>query len=100
MCSMPADNGIAYCNSKYISNYSASRFSPVCSESYSSFTNPNTTLSNSSCINWNMYYSTCKQVGENPYFGAISFDHTGLAFVAIFQVILIVILTIIVNKVL
>ncbi len=82
MCSLPTDNGMAHCNSKFISNYSASRYAPICKESYK----PNMTLSNSSCINWNMYYTKCEQVGGNPFYGAISFDHAGLAFIAIFQV--------------
>eukprot|EP00794_Sanderia_malayensis_P008795 gene8795-9735_t len=83
MCSLPNDHGMAHCNSKFISNYSASKHSAVCKESYK----PNQNLSNTSCINWNMYYTKCEQVGGNPYYGAISFDHAGLAFIAIFQVI-------------
>lgn len=38
------------------------------------------------CVNWNQYYSLCRQVGSNPFQGAISFDNIGLAWVAIFQV--------------
>jgi len=41
---------------------------------------------NAGCIDWNQYYSSCRPVGNNPYFGAISFDNIGLAWVAIFQV--------------
>ncbi|XP_065065604.1 voltage-dependent T-type calcium channel subunit alpha-1H-like isoform X3 [Rhopilema esculentum] len=87
ICSLATDNGIVQCTNDFIPNYSASRFSPVCKESYESFYDSNTTLSNSSCVNWNQYYSQCRQVGDNPHHGAISFDHTGLAIVAIFQVI-------------
>ena len=87
ICSLATDNGIVQCTNDFIPNYSASRFSPVCKENYESFYDSNTTLSNSSCVNWNQYYSQCKQVGDNPHHGAISFDHTGLAIVAIFQVI-------------
>ena len=38
------------------------------------------------CINWNQYYSICKEGGENPFQGTISFDNIGLAWVAIFLV--------------
>lgn len=43
-------------------------------------------MTNSSCVNWNQYYTLCKPVGSNPFQGAISFDNIGLAWVAIFQV--------------
>ena len=43
-------------------------------------------LSNSSCINWNQYYTECRAGDKNPFQGAISFDNIGLAFIAIFQV--------------
>lgn len=41
---------------------------------------------NTSCVNWNQYYTTCKQSGENPFQGTISFDNIGMAWVAIFLV--------------
>ena len=87
ICSLPQDNGIVQCTKDFVPAYSVSRFSPKCTESFSSYYNPNITHTNSSCINWNQYYSKCRQIGENPHHGAISFDHTGLAIVAIFQVI-------------
>ncbi|XP_066933924.1 voltage-dependent T-type calcium channel subunit alpha-1H-like isoform X2 [Clytia hemisphaerica] len=37
------------------------------------------------CIDWNMFYSSCKDFGLNPNFDAISFDNSGVAFIAIFQ---------------
>ncbi len=86
ICSLPTDHGIVQCNNIFIPKYSTTRFSPKCTESYDSYHNPNTSLTNKSCINWNMYYTKCQQVGDNPYHGAISLDHTGLAIVAIFQV--------------
>ena len=86
ICSSPQANGIVQCTKDFIKPYSVSRFSPQCTETVSSYYNPNTTLKNTSCINWNQYYTKCMEVGENPHFGAISFDHTGLAIVAIFQV--------------
>ena len=37
------------------------------------------------CINWNQYYTECKDGPENPFKGAISFDNIGYAWIAIFQ---------------
>ncbi|CAK9290832.1 unnamed protein product [Gordionus sp. m RMFG-2023] len=48
---------------------------------------PDHISSNSSCINWNQYYSKCKPSNQNPYHGALSFDNIGLAWIAIFLVI-------------
>lgn len=41
---------------------------------------------NTSCVDWNLYYSQCKQQGLNPFQGTISFDNIGMAWVAIFLV--------------
>lgn len=41
---------------------------------------------NTSCVNWNQYYTNCTQLGGNPFQGTISFDNIGLAWVAIFLV--------------
>jgi voltage-dependent calcium channel T type alpha-1G len=41
---------------------------------------------NTSCVNWNQYYTNCTQRGSNPFQGTISFDNIGLAWVAIFLV--------------
>uniref|UniRef100_A0A672RPF3 Calcium channel, voltage-dependent, T type, alpha 1H subunit a n=1 Tax=Sinocyclocheilus grahami TaxID=75366 RepID=A0A672RPF3_SINGR len=43
--------------------------------------------SNSSCVNWNQYYSECKPGELNPHKGAVNFDNIGYAWIAIFQVI-------------
>lgn len=40
------------------------------------------------CVNWNQYYTNCTQLGGNPFQGTISFDNIGLAWVAIFLVII------------
>lgn len=42
---------------------------------------------NTSCVNWNQYYTNCTQLGGNPFQGTISFDNIGMAWVAIFLVI-------------
>ena len=41
---------------------------------------------NTSCVNWNQYYSKCEQRALNPFQGTISFDNIGMAWVAIFLV--------------
>lgn len=49
--------------------------------------NDSTFISNTTCVNWNNYYTECKGQGNNPFHGTISFDNIGLAWVAIFLVI-------------
>lgn len=46
-----------------------------------------TFITNTTCVNWNYYYTECKGQGNNPFQGTISFDNIGLAWVAIFLVI-------------
>ncbi len=41
---------------------------------------------NSSCFNWNQYYTECKPGELNPHKGAVNFDNIGYAWIAIFQV--------------
>jgi len=41
------------------------------------------------CVDWHRYYRVCKPAGSNPFHGSISFDNIGLAWVAIFQVFVI-----------
>lgn len=40
----------------------------------------------SMCINWNQYYTECREGESNPFQGTISFDNIGLAWVSIFLV--------------
>ena len=42
--------------------------------------------SNDSCVNYNQYYTECRQDGPNPFEEAISFDNIASAWIAIFQV--------------
>uniref|UniRef100_A0A7E4V1W1 Voltage-dependent T-type calcium channel subunit alpha n=1 Tax=Panagrellus redivivus TaxID=6233 RepID=A0A7E4V1W1_PANRE len=44
-------------------------------------------VSNTSCINWNIYYNECRVMHKNPFQGSVSFDNIGFAWVAIFLVI-------------
>lgn len=61
------------------------RYGPlVCNETAKPFSYNHPT--NSSCVNWNQYYTNCTQRGSNPFQGTISFDNIGLAWVAIFLV--------------
>jgi len=55
-----------------------------CNRSASPFSDNSPT--NSSCVNWNVFYTDCRPSDHNPFQGAISFDNIGLAWVAIFQV--------------
>ncbi|XP_076846105.1 LOW QUALITY PROTEIN: voltage-dependent T-type calcium channel subunit alpha-1H [Brachyhypopomus gauderio] len=43
--------------------------------------------SRSGCVNWNVYYNSCRASDHNPHNGAINFDNIGYAWIAIFQVI-------------
>ncbi|XP_033168961.1 voltage-dependent T-type calcium channel subunit alpha-1G isoform X5 [Drosophila mauritiana] len=81
ICSTPNDSGMHLCG-----NFPPYRIgSLVCNEEAKLFDFNEPT--NTSCVNWNQYYTTCKQSGENPFQGTISFDNIGMAWVAIFLVI-------------
>lgn len=41
---------------------------------------------NTTCINWNQYYTNCSDGMTNPFKGAINFDNIFYAWIAIFQV--------------
>lgn len=45
---------------------------------------------NTTCINWNQYYTNCSAGQVNPFKGAINFDNIGYAWIAIFQVVSVV----------
>ncbi|XP_034490268.1 voltage-dependent T-type calcium channel subunit alpha-1G [Drosophila innubila] len=81
ICSTPEDSGMHLCG-----NFPPYRIgSLVCSEEAKLLDLNEPT--NTSCVNWNQYYTTCRQSGENPFQGTISFDNIGMAWVAIFLVI-------------
>ncbi|PAV82025.1 hypothetical protein WR25_22237 [Diploscapter pachys] len=44
-------------------------------------------ISNTSCINWNIYYNLCQVEERNPFQGSVSFDNIGFAWISIFLVI-------------
>ena len=70
VCSLPENNGLSKCDHL---NYDTE-----CNQSFPF------TINASSC--WNKYYTTCRDSGENIYWGSISFDNVPIATVAIFQV--------------
>lgn len=41
---------------------------------------------NTTCVDWNQYYTNCSAGDDNPFKGAINFDNIGYAWIAIFQV--------------
>ncbi|XP_026724837.1 voltage-dependent T-type calcium channel subunit alpha-1G-like isoform X5 [Trichoplusia ni] len=81
ICTTPEDNGMHYCGDFPPYRYGAL----VCNETARPFSYNFPT--NTSCVNWNQYYTNCTQRGNNPFQGTISFDNIGLAWVAIFLVI-------------
>lgn len=42
---------------------------------------------NSTCVNYNQYYTECRRDGPNPFLESISFDNIAQAWIAIFQVL-------------
>ncbi|XP_023037062.1 uncharacterized protein LOC6652900 isoform X1 [Drosophila willistoni] len=81
ICSTPNDSGMHLCG-----NFPPYRIgSLVCNDEAKLFDFNEPT--NTSCVNWNQYYTTCQPSFENPFQGTISFDNIGMAWVAIFLVI-------------
>ncbi|XP_075435942.1 voltage-dependent T-type calcium channel subunit alpha-1G isoform X3 [Ascaphus truei] len=79
ICSQARENGMRYCRS-----VPARREESLeCTLDYYSYNN----TSNTSCVNWNQYYTNCSAGEHNPFKGAINFDNIGYAWIAIFQVI-------------
>ncbi|RVE55654.1 hypothetical protein OJAV_G00234160 [Oryzias javanicus] len=80
ICSMPRDNGMRDCSSvpKLYDKGGAQCILDI--DAYNS-------TDNSTCVNWNQYYSNCSAGLVNPFKGAINFDNICYAWIAIFQVI-------------
>ncbi|CAM1312536.1 CACNA1G (predicted) [Pycnogonum litorale] len=81
ICTLPKDNGMHECKFLLPTKHG----DKICNASAAQFSN--NTPTNSSCVNWNQYYTLCRAGERNPFQGAISFDNIGLAWVAIFLVI-------------
>ncbi|KAM4663220.1 voltage-dependent T-type calcium channel subunit alpha-1G [Discoglossus pictus] len=79
ICSQARENGMRYCRSVPVRREEGIE----CSLDYYSYNS----TSNTSCVNWNQYYTNCSAGEHNPFKGAINFDNIGYAWIAIFQVI-------------
>ncbi|KAL0984067.1 hypothetical protein UPYG_G00136640 [Umbra pygmaea] len=80
ICSMPRENGMRLCSSVPTLYEEGGLQCQMDINSYNS-------TDNSSCVNWNQYYSNCSAGDVNPFKGAINFDNICYAWIAIFQVI-------------
>ncbi|KAG8446311.1 hypothetical protein GDO86_013952 [Hymenochirus boettgeri] len=79
ICSQARENGMRYCRS--VPTMRMDGLECTLDQYYYNNT------SNTSCVNWNQYYTNCSAGEHNPFKGAINFDNIGYAWIAIFQVI-------------
>ncbi|XP_066560959.1 voltage-dependent T-type calcium channel subunit alpha-1G isoform X3 [Amia ocellicauda] len=79
ICSQPRENGMRYCRSIPTLREEGQ----TCLLDSSAYNNTD----NTTCVNWNQYYTNCSAGDVNPFKGAINFDNIGFAWIAIFQVI-------------
>uniref|UniRef100_A0A3Q2THA5 Calcium voltage-gated channel subunit alpha1 G n=1 Tax=Fundulus heteroclitus TaxID=8078 RepID=A0A3Q2THA5_FUNHE len=80
ICSMPGDNGMRDCGSVPKLYDEVGQQCSLDIDSYNS-------TDNTTCVNWNQYYTNCSAGLINPFKGAINFDNICYAWIAIFQVI-------------
>uniref|UniRef100_A0A3Q2YIP7 Voltage-dependent T-type calcium channel subunit alpha n=1 Tax=Hippocampus comes TaxID=109280 RepID=A0A3Q2YIP7_HIPCM len=80
ICSQPRENGMRDCSSVPKLYDEADLQCNLDMYSYNS-------TDNTTCVNWNQYYSNCSAGLVNPFKGAINFDNICYAWIAIFQVI-------------
>lgn len=79
ICSQPRENGMRDCSSVPKLYDEADLQCNLDMYSYNS-------TDNTTCVNWNQYYSNCSAGLVNPFKGAINFDNICYAWIAIFQV--------------
>ncbi|KAJ8399753.1 hypothetical protein AAFF_G00408580 [Aldrovandia affinis] len=79
ICSQPRENGERLCSSVPTLHEEGQQ----CQLDYSAYNSTD----NTTCVNWNRYYTNCSAGEANPFKGAINFDNIGYAWIAIFQVI-------------
>ncbi|XP_048088342.1 voltage-dependent T-type calcium channel subunit alpha-1G isoform X6 [Alosa alosa] len=79
ICSQPRENGMRLCN--LIPNLYKEELQ--CTLDMAAFNGTD----NTTCVNWNQYYTNCSAGEHNPFKDAINFDNIGYAWIAIFQVI-------------
>ncbi|KAM6176043.1 voltage-dependent T-type calcium channel subunit alpha-1G isoform 14-T14 [Erethizon dorsatum] len=82
ICSQPRENGMRSCRSVPTLRGEGGGGLP-CGLDYKAYNSS----SNTTCVNWNQYYTNCSAGEHNPFKGAINFDNIGYAWIAIFQVI-------------
>ncbi|KAM4624316.1 voltage-dependent T-type calcium channel subunit alpha-1G [Polymixia lowei] len=80
ICSQPRENGMQVCSSVPILYEEGGLQCKLDMDSYNS-------TDNTTCVNWNQYYTNCSAGRFNPFKGAINFDNIFYAWIAIFQVI-------------
>lgn len=81
ICSQPRENGMRSCRSVPTLRGDGGG-GPPCGLDYEAYNSS----SNTTCVNWNQYYTNCSAGEHNPFKGAINFDNIGYAWIAIFQV--------------
>lgn len=81
ICSQPRENGMRSCRSVPTLRGEGGG-GPPCGLDYEAYNSS----SNTTCVNWNQYYTNCSPGEHNPFKGAINFDNIGYAWIAIFQV--------------
>ena len=85
ICSLPGDEGMTHCADLAPYRHYGPNGLPVeCNATAEPMSDNAPT--NSSCVNWNQYYTSCRTSDFNPFMGSVSFDNIGLAWVSIFQV--------------
>ncbi|KAF3853173.1 hypothetical protein F7725_013861 [Dissostichus mawsoni] len=80
ICSMPRENGMRDCGSVPKLYEEGGLQCNLDMLSHNS-------TDNTTCVNWNQYYTNCSTGSINPFKGAINFDNICYAWIAIFQVI-------------
>uniref|UniRef100_A0A3B5BNM1 Voltage-dependent T-type calcium channel subunit alpha n=1 Tax=Stegastes partitus TaxID=144197 RepID=A0A3B5BNM1_9TELE len=80
ICSQPRENGMRDCGSVPKLYEEGGVQCNLDMYSYNS-------TDNTTCVNWNQYYTNCSAGLVNPFKGAINFDNICYAWIAIFQVI-------------
>uniref|UniRef100_A0A8B9KNH3 Calcium channel, voltage-dependent, T type, alpha 1G subunit n=1 Tax=Astyanax mexicanus TaxID=7994 RepID=A0A8B9KNH3_ASTMX len=78
ICSQPRENGMRQCSSIPM----LLEETVQCHLDMGAYN----TTDNTTCVNWNQYYTNCSAGEVNPFKGAINFDNIGYAWIAIFQV--------------
>ncbi|XP_053541364.1 voltage-dependent T-type calcium channel subunit alpha-1G isoform X1 [Ictalurus punctatus] len=79
ICSQMGDNGMRHCNSIPRLHEEGLQ----CQLDMGAYNSTD----NTTCVDWNQYYTNCSAGDVNPFKGAINFDNIGYAWIAIFQVI-------------